>query len=160
MALHGAAAIPTRITAPSCSALSAAVLSGSLELVQVLVSHGACRPRNGGQFIGRDHAALRAVALAAQRGRVDLLEALYPPLAKALQGEEGVACVVNGDEAVCKGVGTQTRLQQSRRCWLRALIALCVTIASVLVVRAPPPPWQAAAQPWWAPPAAAPLCTP
>ncbi|PRW56961.1 ankyrin repeat domain-containing 50-like [Chlorella sorokiniana] len=68
------------------SALSAAVLSGSLELVQLLVSHGACAPRNGGQFVARDHAALRAVALAAQRGRVDMLEVLYPPLAKALQG--------------------------------------------------------------------------
>ena len=73
-----------------CSALSAAVLSGSLVLVQLLVSHGACGPRNGGQFIGRDHAALRAVALAAQRGRVDLLQTLYPPLAKALQGECGL----------------------------------------------------------------------
>ncbi len=76
-----------RVHHPTCSALSAAVLSGSLGLVRLLVSHGACAPRNGGQFIGRDHAALRAVALAAQRGRVDMLEALYPTLAKALQGE-------------------------------------------------------------------------
>ena len=72
------------------SALSAAVLrcpEGSDGLVRLLVGAGACAPRGGGQQVGRDHPALRAAALAAQRGRADLLGLLYPPLAAALQGE-------------------------------------------------------------------------
>ena len=83
-----------------CSALSAAVLSGSADMVRLLVDAGACtggRGGNSGGHVRRGHPALRAVALAAQRGRVDMIEVLYPPLVQALQGEGGVSEVGRHD---------------------------------------------------------------
>jgi hypothetical protein len=55
-------------------------------MVRVLVGAGACAGRRGGAAVGRDHPALRAVALAAARGRCDMLDAMYPPLASGLAG--------------------------------------------------------------------------
>ena len=72
---------------PPCrSALSAAVLQGSQEMARLLVAAGACSGRGGATQVGHDHPALRALALAAQRGRVELLDLMYPPLARALYG--------------------------------------------------------------------------
>ncbi|KAL4452217.1 hypothetical protein ABPG75_007879 [Micractinium tetrahymenae] len=78
------------------SALSAAVLGGSEGMVAHLVAAGACAPRGtqakpagghaGGGHIGQDHPALRAVVLAAQRGRLAAVELMYPLLAAGLQG--------------------------------------------------------------------------
>jgi hypothetical protein len=55
-------------------------------MAQLLVAAGACSGRGVATQVGQDHPALRAVALAAQRGRVDLLDLLYLPLARALHG--------------------------------------------------------------------------
>ena len=62
------------------------MLQGNQEMAQLLVAAGACSGRGVATQVGQDHPALRAVALAAQRGRVDLLDLLYLPLARALHG--------------------------------------------------------------------------
>lgn len=64
------------------------MLGGSHNMVAHLVAAGGCAPRGGGAgHVGQDHPALRAVVLAAQRGRLAAVEAMYPPLAARLQGE-------------------------------------------------------------------------
>lgn len=62
------------------------MLGGSCEMVRLLVEHGACGGRNGGARVGHNHPGLKAAALAAQLGRADMLDVIYPPLAGALQG--------------------------------------------------------------------------
>lgn len=69
-----------------CSALSAAVLGASHEAVVQLVEAGACAARNRSGPVGQDHPALRAMVLAAQRGRLESVELMYPLLATALHG--------------------------------------------------------------------------
>ena len=96
--------VPNRVSNPYCppwpvrSALSVAVLAGRQEVVECLVEAGACTPNGtarkaGGTasstavHIGQAHPALRAVALAAQLGRVDAVRLLYLRVVAALQGE-------------------------------------------------------------------------
>ena len=68
------------------------MLQGNQEMAQLLVAAGACSGRGGATQVGQDHPALRAVALAAQRGRVGLIDLLFPPLARALHGGCVRAC--------------------------------------------------------------------
>lgn len=94
-----------------CSALSSAVLQGNQEMAQLLVAAGACSGRGGATQVGQDHPALRAVALAAQRGRVGLIDLLYPPLARALHG----GCVRAG---MPSGVHCMQHAEMCCRTWV------------------------------------------
>ena len=77
---------------PTPSPLSAAVLGGSQPVVELLVEAGAAGPSSGGGTAGSSAGAfqpkhaLRAMAMAAQRGQLAAVRLLYPRLVAAVQG--------------------------------------------------------------------------
>lgn len=103
----------TLLVCPTRSALWLAVDLGLEGIAARLVEAGACRGSKG-RWISASHPALSALALAAARGHVALVDLLYPRVLEALQGEGGARAAGRRRVLPCLGGNGEEALSLRR----------------------------------------------